>query len=94
MQVQDFVRPRPQVVERPIVTPIYEERPYIQRLKRHDDAVLMLYSPEGNDGSHLFSASADEVVRIWDMRDRSISKPMSFTRPNDNKLMPYRMTDD
>ena len=56
--------------------------------------MIKLYSPEGTEGSVIFSASADEVVRIWDMSERSISKPMSFKRPNDNKLMPYRLTDD
>lgn len=66
----------------------------MQRLKRHDDAVMALYSPEGYQGNVIFSASADEVVRLWDMADRSISKPISFKRPKDNKLMPYRMTDD
>ena len=69
-------------------------KPYLQRLKRHDDAVLKLYSPEGSEGSVIFSASADEVMRIWDMSERSISKPMPFKRPNDNRLMPYRLTDD
>ena len=33
---------------------------YVQRLKRHQDAVMALHSPDKIEGSILFSASADE----------------------------------
>ena len=34
--------------------------PFVQRMKRHQDAVMALYSPDSLQGSILFSASADE----------------------------------
>lgn len=42
-------------------------RSYLMRLKRHQDAILALHSPDGISGCELVSGSADEKLRIWDM---------------------------
>ena len=76
------------------VKPYRGPKPYIARLKRHQDAVLALYSPDGAEGSLICSGSADEKLRIWDMKEKSISKAIPFARPPDDRLMKYRnMTD-
>ena len=72
-----------------------EEKPYKQRLKRHQDAVLALYSPDGIEGSLICSGSADEKLRVWDLEAKTISKAIPFSRPTDDRLMKYRnMTGD
>ena len=38
-------------------------KPYKKKLRRHEDAVLSIYSPEGSEGSHIISGSADQMVR-------------------------------
>ena len=40
--------------------PIKSVKPYAMRLKRHQDAILALHSPQGIDGSLVVSGSADE----------------------------------
>jgi WD40 repeat protein len=52
--------------------------------------VLALYSPDGLNGSLCCSGSADEKLRVWDMKDRTISKAIPFARPTDDRLMKYR----
>ena len=75
--------------------PYRNPKPYLQRLKRHQDAVLALYSPDGIDGQLICSGSADEKLRVWDMKERTISKAIPFARPTDDRLMKYRnMADD
>jgi WD40 repeat protein len=41
----------------------YEYKPpraYVQRIKRHQDAIIALHSPHGIEGTELVSGSADE----------------------------------
>ena len=71
-----------------------EIKPYVQRLKRHQDAILCLWAPAGETGSMLVSASADEKIRIWDMQTRSISPYISVERPADNILIRYQALGD
>jgi len=52
--------------------------------------VLALYSPDGIDGQLICSGSADEKLRVWDMKERTISKAIPFARPPDDRLMKYR----
>ena len=70
--------------------PIKAAKPYAMRLKRHQDAILALHSPQGIEGSLVVSGSADEQLRIWDMKEKSISKAIPFGRPQDHQLMKYR----
>ena len=65
-------------------------KPYLSRLKRHQDAVLALYSPGGLTGTMICSGSADEKLRVWDMDKKTISKAIPFDRPTDDRLMKYR----
>ena len=44
-----------------------EPKPYVQRLKRHKDAILSLHAITGHDGPLLISGSADEKLRIWNL---------------------------
>jgi WD40 repeat protein len=60
------------------------------RLKRHQDAILALHSPDGINGNELVSGSADEKLRIWNMKDRKISKSIPVTRPANEKLIKYK----
>lgn len=79
-------------------TPLKEFRfpkAYVQRLKRHQDAVLTLYSPDGINGSLFCSGSADERLRVWDLKETKISKAIPFGRPSDDKMVKFRnMVDD
>ena len=61
--------------------PVKEPKPYLMRLKRHQDAILALHSPQGITGSLVVSGSADERLRIWDMKEKTISKSIPFGRP-------------
>jgi hypothetical protein len=36
---------------------------YNKKLKRHGDAVLSVYSPQGRDGFEIISGSADQLIR-------------------------------
>ena len=72
------------------VKPYKDPKPYKSRLKRHQDAVLALYSPDGIEGQLICSGSADEKLRVWDMKERTISKAIPFARPTDDRLMKYR----
>ena len=65
-------------------------KPYLMRLKRHQDAVISLHSPDGIKGSLCVSGSADERCRIWDFKEKTISKSIPFDRPSDDRLMKYR----
>ena len=64
-------------------------KPYLMKVKRHDDAILMMTSPDGINGSLLYSASADEKLRVWDMSETTVSKAMPFMRPEDGAIMGF-----
>ena len=70
--------------------PVKEQKPYLMRLKRHQDAILALHSPKGIEGTLVVSGSADEKLRIWEMKEKTISKSIGFGRPPDSHLMKYR----
>jgi len=38
-------------------------KPYKRKLRRHNDAIVALYSPNGIQGSKLISGSADQTFR-------------------------------
>ena len=66
---------------------------YIQRIKRHQDAILALHSPHGIEGRELVSGSADEKLRIWNMKEKKVSKYIDVIRPNDEMLIKYKNLD-
>ena len=67
--------------------PIEEKKAYALRMKRHDESILAIHSPQGIAGDHLITASADENMRIWDMGESSMSELISFKRPADSYLL-------
>lgn len=68
-------------------------RSYLERLKRHQDAILALHSPHGIEGTELVSGSADERLRIWDMKERKVSKQIEVIRPTNEMLIKYKNLD-
>ena len=72
------------------IKPFKEPKSYALRLKRHQDAILAMHCPNGSEGTLLVSGSADEKLRIWDMKNKSISKSIDITRPADDKLIKYQ----
>lgn len=66
-----------------------EPKPYVQRLKRHKDAILSLHAITGADGPLLISGSADEKLRIWDLKSKTISPLINVERPMDAVLIRY-----
>ena len=67
-----------------------EPKAYVNRLKRHQDAILKLHAPTGPDGPLLISGSADEKIRIWDLQTRTISQAISVERPPESVLIKYQ----
>lgn len=59
-------------------------RAYKDRLKGHKHAVVALHTPEGPDGSRLISASADGMVRFWNVRQRERERKFIIEKPNIN----------
>ena len=51
---------------------------------------MSLYSPDGITGQLLCSGSADEKLRVWDVKEEKISKAIPFGRPTDDRLLKYR----
>ena len=43
----------------------------MKKLKRHDDAILCVYSPNGITGTDVISASADFNFRIWRFKKKT-----------------------
>jgi WD40 repeat protein len=67
-----------------------EVKPYVNRLKRHTDAILVLHTLNGEHGNMMVSGSADEKIRIWDLKKKNISSAISVERPVDNVLIRYQ----
>jgi F-box and WD-40 domain protein 1/11/F-box/WD-40 domain protein 7 len=58
-----------------------DNRAYRERLKGHRDCILTLFSPEGPAGNLLVSASADGVVREWDLTQTVPFVTLNLQRP-------------
>lgn len=65
-------------------------KPYVQRLKRHKDAILSLYAMTGEDGPLLISGSADETIRIWDLKSKTVTPLINVERPLDPVLIRFQ----
>ena len=59
-------------------------------MKRHSDAILVLHTLNGENGNMMVSGSADEKIRIWDLKKKNISSAISVERPHDNVLIRYQ----
>ena len=71
-------------------TPIPPQKAYAIRMKRHDESILALHSPEGMAGDHLITAAADEHFRIWNMAEQQVSGLVPFQRPADSYLLKFK----
>ena len=65
-------------------------KPYAARLKRHKDAIMTLYSPLGDKGDLMVSGSADEKLRVWNMKEKKISESIHLERPSDYRIIQYQ----
>jgi hypothetical protein len=45
-----------------------------------------MYAPN-HEANLMVSGSADERIRIWDMKEKTVSKYISIARPTDAKLI-------
>lgn len=56
-----------------------------KKLKRHDDAILCIYSPKGPAGTDVITASEGNF-RIWSFGKKTIFKAIDVKRPNQQSL--------
>lgn len=62
---------------------------YKKKLKRHKDAVITIYSPNGIDGGILLSGSADDCIKIWDLENQRNLSRLFVNRPEEEYLMKF-----
>jgi len=72
---------------------VIKVKAYKKKLKRHKDAVLTIYSPNGIDGGILLSGSADDCIKIWDLENQRNLRRLFVNRPEEDFLLKY-VTDD
>ncbi|CAG9334759.1 unnamed protein product [Blepharisma stoltei] len=58
-----------------------KSRAYKDRLKGHKETILSLFSPDGPLGNILVSASADGIIRGWDLIGRSVRFKIQIEKP-------------
>ena len=58
-----------------------------KRLKRNNDAVLALHSPQGIDGGLL--VSANKIITVWDLMKRKKKTKVELKRPSDEHLQNF-----
>ena len=52
---------------------VAKSRAFKDRLKGHKESVISLFSPYGDEGHMLYSASRDGSMRGWDLAKREIT---------------------
>jgi hypothetical protein len=57
----------------------------VKRLKRHDDAILCIYSKDGMAGKDVITAS-DNSFRIWSFKKNTIYNSIRVQRPSPEEL--------
>jgi F-box and WD-40 domain protein 1/11/F-box/WD-40 domain protein 7 len=57
-------------------------RAFKDKLKGHKHAVVALHAPEGPEGSRLVSASADGMVRFWNISRRECENKFLISKPS------------
>jgi hypothetical protein len=57
----------------------------MKKLKRHDDAILCIFSPKGIAGSDVITAS-DSNFRIWSFKKKTIYNSIAVSRPSQEDL--------
>lgn len=71
------------------VTIGFKVKSYKKKLKRHKDAVLTIHSPDGIDGEILLSGSADDCIKIWDLKNQRNLSRLFVNRPEEEFLLKY-----
>ncbi len=75
---------------------------YRRKLRKHNDAILCLYSPNGLQGGKLISGSADHTFRglfptsllVWDLEKRKIKRKHELLRPTADELAKIQLSQD
>lgn len=57
----------------------------MKKLKRHDDAILCIFSPKGPTGTDVITAS-DNNFRIWSFKKKTIYNSIGLVRPTPDEL--------
>jgi hypothetical protein len=57
----------------------------MKKLKRHDDAIVAIYSKEGPAGKDVITAS-DGNFRIWSFKKKTIYNSVGVNRPSTEEL--------
>jgi hypothetical protein len=57
----------------------------MKRLKRHEDAILCIYSKDGVAGKDVITAS-DNSFRIWSFKKKTIYNSIRVQRPSHEEL--------
>lgn len=57
----------------------------MKKLKRHDDAILCIFSPKGPSGTDVITAS-DNNFRIWSFKKKTIYNSIGLVRPTPDEL--------
>lgn len=64
----------------------------MKKLKRHDDAIICIFSPNGPTGTDVITAS-DNNLRIWSFKKKTIYNSIGLVRPSPEELEKF-MKDD
>lgn len=67
----------------------YTKDKAMKKLKRHDDAILCVYSPNGMNGTKVISASADSNFRVWSFEKKTVVSKVGVERPSEEELDPF-----
>lgn len=57
-------------------------RPYQEKLKGHKQSILKLYSPQGPDGTLLYSVSSSGEMIVWDLLSKEIQSQFILKLPD------------
>jgi hypothetical protein len=55
------------------------------KLKRHEDAIVCIFSPKGSTGTEVITAS-DNDFRIWSFKKRTIFNSIGLVRPSQEEI--------
>ncbi|CAI2372944.1 unnamed protein product [Moneuplotes crassus] len=72
-----------------ISNPEFKVKAYKKKLKRNKDAVLTIHSPKGIDDGIIVSGSADDCIKIWDIKNQKQINKVFIERPDDEFLLKY-----
>jgi hypothetical protein len=57
----------------------------MKKLKRHEDAIVCIFSPKGSTGTDVITAS-DNNFRIWSFKKKTIYNSIGLVRPSQEEI--------